>query len=91
MRRFTNRILARSALLALVLAVPALAQETKPMPAAPKGFDTKRDNIQRGKIESVEYDSQSIGTKRKMVIYTPPGYATTGQISCVLLAARGRR
>jgi enterochelin esterase-like enzyme len=29
----------------------------------------------RGKIETVEYDSQTIGIKRKAVIYTPPGYS----------------
>jgi enterochelin esterase-like enzyme len=65
--------------LALALVIPALAQDQKPLPAAPKGFDTKRDGIARGKIESVEYDSKAVGGKRKMVIYTPPGYATTNK------------
>jgi enterochelin esterase-like enzyme len=41
---------------------------------APKGFDVKRENIERGKIETVEYDSASGGGKRKMVLYTPPNY-----------------
>jgi enterochelin esterase-like enzyme len=50
------------------------AQDSK-LPAAPKGFDAKRDGIERGKIETVEYDSKSVGAKRKMVIYTPPGYS----------------
>jgi len=53
------------------------AQEKKreSLPAAPKGFDSRRDGIERGKIESVEYNSKSVGGKRKMVIYTPPGYS----------------
>ena len=42
--------------------------------SAPKGFDTARDGIERGKVETVEYDSKTIGGKGKMVVYTPPGY-----------------
>ena len=42
---------------------------------APAGFDVKRENIERGKIEMVEYDSKTVGNKRKMMIYTPPGYS----------------
>jgi enterochelin esterase-like enzyme len=45
------------------------------LPPAPKGFDVKRDNIERGKLETVEYDSKTVGAKRKMVVYTPPGYS----------------
>lgn len=33
-----------------------------------------RDNIPHGKLEMVEYDSKTVGTKRKMQVYTPPGY-----------------
>ncbi len=43
--------------------------------AAPKGFDTKREGIEHGAIETVEYDSKSVGIARKMLIYTPPGYS----------------
>ncbi|OWK37536.1 alpha/beta hydrolase [Fimbriiglobus ruber] len=43
-------------------------------PAAPKGFDKKRDDIPHGTIEKVEYDSTTVGNKRKMLVYTPPGY-----------------
>jgi enterochelin esterase-like enzyme len=48
-------------------------QPQKLLPA-PKGFDAKRDNIERGKLETVEYDSKTVGAKRKMVVYLPPGY-----------------
>jgi putative heme-binding domain-containing protein len=37
--------------------------------------DARRDGIARGKVETVEYDSRTVGGKRKMLIYTPPGYA----------------
>jgi enterochelin esterase-like enzyme len=35
-----------------------------------------RDGISRGKLEMIEYDSKTVGTKRKMQVYTPPGYST---------------
>jgi enterochelin esterase-like enzyme len=53
-----------------------LGPDDKPAyPAAPDGFDKVRADIPHGKIETVEYDSKSVGTKRKMLIYTPPGFA----------------
>ncbi len=44
-------------------------------PAPPKGFDTRRNGIDRGKQETIEYDSTTVGTKRKAWVYTPPGYS----------------
>src|SRR5262245_48772140 len=43
--------------------------------APPKGFDAKRDGVERGKVETVEYDSTTVGVKRKAQVYTPPGYS----------------
>jgi enterochelin esterase-like enzyme len=43
-------------------------------PVPPKGFDTRRDGIDRGKVEAIEYDSTTVGVKRKARVYTPPGY-----------------
>ena len=40
----------------------------------PQGFDRRRQGIQHGNVETVEYDSKSVGAKRNLVIYTPPGY-----------------
>src|SRR3954451_17330033 len=42
---------------------------------APKGFDVKRDGVERGKLETVEYESTTVGVKRKAQVYTPPGYS----------------
>jgi len=41
----------------------------------PAGIDQKRDGISRGKLEMVEYESKTVGTTRKMQVYTPPGYS----------------
>jgi len=54
-----------------------LAPDDKPaFDDPPAGFDVKRDNIAHGKLEMVEYDSKTVGTRRKMQVYTPPGYTT---------------
>lgn len=45
-------------------------------PKPPAGFATKRDNIPHGKLQMIEYDSKTVGTKRKMNVYTPPGYSS---------------
>jgi enterochelin esterase-like enzyme len=42
----------------------------------PAGFDVKRDGIAHGRSEMIEYDSKTVGTRRKMLVYTPPGYST---------------
>jgi enterochelin esterase-like enzyme len=44
-------------------------------PEPPAGFDKKRDGIDRGKLETIEYDSTTVGVKRKARVYTPPGYS----------------
>jgi enterochelin esterase-like enzyme len=41
----------------------------------PADFKTVRDDIFHGKLEMIEYDSKSVGTRRKMNVYTPPGYS----------------
>jgi enterochelin esterase-like enzyme len=71
-RRTIGLLLGGSAI--LVLPVALLADDSKLAPA-PKGFDTRRNDVPRGMLETVEYDSQSVGAKRKIVVYTPPGYS----------------
>ena len=44
-------------------------------PEAPAGFDVRREGIPHGRMEMVEYDSATVGTKRKALVYTPPGYS----------------
>jgi len=53
-----------------------LGPDDKPaFPTPPEGFDKPREGIAHGKIETVEYDSKSVGNKRKALVYTPPGYS----------------
>ena len=44
-------------------------------PNPPEDFDQARDGIERGKLERVDYDSKTVGVKRWMQVYTPPGYS----------------
>ncbi len=42
---------------------------------APPGFDTLRAGIQHGKIDTITYHSVTVGTNRRALIYTPPGFS----------------
>jgi enterochelin esterase-like enzyme len=42
--------------------------------APPEGFKSLRESVPHGKMEMIEYESKTVGTKRKMQVYTPPGY-----------------
>jgi len=60
-------------LLLLIGTISLNAQEViKP---APVGFDTVRKDIPHGKVETLEYKSKTVGTNRKVSVYTPPGYS----------------
>src|SRR5262245_27360257 len=74
MRGPVGRLRSVCAFLLLVAAALTGAEPPKFSPA-PKGFDIRRDKVERGKVETVEYDSKTVGAKRKMVVYTPPGYS----------------
>jgi enterochelin esterase-like enzyme len=58
---------------ALTISIALKAQET-PM-EAPGGFDSVRIDIPHGKIDTISYKSETVGTTRKALIYTPPGYS----------------
>jgi enterochelin esterase-like enzyme len=40
----------------------------------PAGFDVQREDVPHGQLEMVSYESKSVGTTRRMNVYTPPGY-----------------
>ncbi|TWT78340.1 Endo-1,4-beta-xylanase Z precursor [Posidoniimonas polymericola] len=53
-----------------------LAPDDKPVfDEPPRDFMVARDDIPHGKLEMIEYDSEAVGAKRKMNVYTPPGYS----------------
>lgn len=56
-------------------ALAALTATAAGQERAPRGFDMKREGIPHGKLETVEYDSKTVGIKRKAVVYIPSGYS----------------
>ena len=53
-----------------------LGPDDKPaFPPPPAGFDQTRTGIEHGRMETVAYESRSVGTTRHMLVYTPPRYS----------------
>ena len=42
---------------------------------APPGFDSLHAGIPHGKIDTISYSSKTVGTNRRALIYTPPGFS----------------
>jgi enterochelin esterase-like enzyme len=58
-----------------VFTIPAFSQGiVKQMPAT---YDVARTGIKKGKIDSVSWNSTTVGTLRKATVYTPPGYTAS--------------
>ncbi|MES2328783.1 MAG: alpha/beta hydrolase-fold protein [Bacteroidota bacterium] len=58
----------------LVLFMEAANAQDAVKPATP-GFDVKRENIVHGIIDTITYESKTVESKRRAIIYTPPGYS----------------
>ncbi len=54
----------------LLLTADSLAQTQ-----APPGFDSSRKTGPKGKIDTIMYPSKTVGTNRRAIIYTPPGFS----------------
>jgi enterochelin esterase-like enzyme len=65
-------ILTRAGLPTRRAAKPAAESATE---SAPSGFDRPREGVEKGRVETIEYDSKTVGIQRRMVIYTPPAYS----------------
>jgi enterochelin esterase-like enzyme len=52
------------------------ADDVAAFPEPPAGFNVVRDGIPHGRLEMIEYDSRTVGTRRTMQIYTPPSYTS---------------
>jgi enterochelin esterase-like enzyme len=73
MRQFLRYLVVGSAVLFLNPAAHPWGQTDSKLEPAPRGFASRRDGVERGKVETVEYDSKSVGDTRKMRVYLPPG------------------
>src|SRR4029453_2541078 len=66
-------------------AAPALAPPSTALSEAPGGFDATREGRTRGKVDEVEYESKSVGIRRKMMVYPPPGLSTDSKYPVLYL------
>jgi enterochelin esterase-like enzyme len=61
--------------LANVLLVNISVYSQEAVKQAPTGFDSLHAGIPYGRIDTISYDSKTVGTNRKALVYTPPGYS----------------
>ncbi len=66
-----KKVLILLALCAIDCTLVAAQEIVKPKPP---NYETVRENIQRGVIDSIAYPSKTVGTTRKATVYTPPGF-----------------
>ena len=77
----------------LLLAALAGAEPQDKLPPAPEGFDARRGGVEKGNIESVEYDSKAVGGKlvfpdgREQVVLSVPRYDFNWQLGYDLTAS----
>lgn len=61
--------------LILLFLVTCSAVNAQSVLRSTEGYDVLQTNIPHGKIDTVLYQSKTVGTKRKALVYTPPGYS----------------
>ena len=53
-----------------------LGPDDRPIaPRAPEGFNQRREGVAQGRIDTVEYQSTTVGTVRRALVYLPPNYS----------------
>ncbi|HEV7380791.1 MAG TPA: alpha/beta hydrolase-fold protein, partial [Dyadobacter sp.] len=66
-----KRLLSFGAALMLLVFTANSQNILKEMPA---GYDAVQSGAPAGKIDTVQYQSKTVGSKRKALVYTPPGF-----------------
>lgn len=63
-------------LFGLVLVIATGLVQAQPIEKhMPSGFDSVRAGIDHGRIDTIVYPSKTVGTNRRALVYTPPGYS----------------
>src|SRR5215217_5454484 len=58
-----------------ILLIFCLHAGSQPVVQMPSAFDVIKENIPHGRIDTISYSSKTVGTTRKALVYTPPGYS----------------
>jgi enterochelin esterase-like enzyme len=65
---------------------PELGPDDKQaFPDPPAGFNIRREDIPHGALTEVPYDSKTLGTRRQIGVYLPPGYSADHKYPTVYL------
>jgi enterochelin esterase-like enzyme len=64
----------KTILLIITLAICFQANSQSIIQHSPVGFDSPRNDIKKGKIDTIIYHSKTVGNNRKALVYTPPQY-----------------
>lgn len=62
-----------------------VANDLSKITAPPVGFDQARANIGHGSIETITYNSTTVGGERQAMVYTPPGYSESKKYNVLYL------
>ncbi|MGZ3758445.1 MAG: alpha/beta hydrolase-fold protein [Mucilaginibacter sp.] len=62
---------------ALLFLIAYSAHSQSIVKQARAGFDVVREDIPHGRIDTISYESKTVGTTRRTLIYTPPGYSSS--------------
>src|SRR5262245_33998784 len=77
----------RGKILLLLLACGTVAMAQTPAPPPPPYLQAR--NVPHGTVKSHEYKSKSLGTDRKVMVYTPPDYEKSTALYPVLYLLHG--
>jgi enterochelin esterase-like enzyme len=65
--------------------------DVQAFPEPPEGINTERADVPHGKLEMIEYESKSVGARRKANVYTPPGYSPEKKaVPMIIVMPNGR-
>ena len=65
---------------------PELGPDDKQIfPDPPAGFNVRHEDVPHGSLTEVPYDSKTLGTRRQVGVYLPPGYSTSNKYPTVYL------
>jgi len=81
----TNMIMNKLILLLSGILLGGMVYGQNAFTPPPTGFDVARNDISHGKIDTLSYLSETVGSTRKALIYTPPGYSADQKLPVLYL------
>ncbi len=71
----TGKTIRLTTLIVCVMAMSIVLHAQNVIKQAHQGFDSLRATIPHGKIDTIRYNSKTVGVSRKALLYTPPGFS----------------